>query len=179
MNTLFLCFHKELRRFRIGLFRMRDIEWSQFRNWGAESNRCDAVNCFYPVLVKKGQIIGFGDVCKENVHPDQTVQHGDVHHVYPIDNKGIERKWRYARHSVENISHLLKAKKTKSRYEIYIGKNFGLHKTVWNDKRYDANEYGTKIVKELVPDSPFNFPKSLWWPCTIQYLLLRMIILKL
>lgn len=37
-----------------------------------------------------------------------------------------------------------------------------MYKTVWNDSRYDANDYGTGIVNELVPDSPFTFPKSLW-----------------
>jgi len=46
--------------------------------------------------------------------------------------------------------------------EIEIGKDFGTYRTVWKDSRYDSNEYGTKIVRSLVPDSPFDFPKSLW-----------------
>jgi adenine-specific DNA-methyltransferase len=33
---------------------------------------------------------------------------------------------------------------------------------VWQDSRYDANEYGTKLLKDLVPNSDFLFPKSLW-----------------
>lgn len=139
-----------------------DVEWSQLRNWGSESERTDAKNCFYPVIVKDGKIIGFGDVSQDDYHPAQTVSHGDLSYVYPIDRKGIERKWRYARQTVESIWRMLRAKKTATGYEIEIGKTFGLQRTVWSDKRYDANEYGTRIIAGLVPDSGFTFPKSLW-----------------
>ena len=139
-----------------------EIRWSHLRNWGTESHRTDARNCFYPILVKAGNIIGFGDVWPDYQHPEQTEYVGEVAYVYPIDKSGVERKWRYARQSVESIAHLLRSRKTDNGYEIEIGKNFGSRRTVWVDKRYDANEYGTKIVNALVPDSPFQFPKSLW-----------------
>ncbi|MGB3655664.1 MAG: site-specific DNA-methyltransferase, partial [Rivularia sp. (in: cyanobacteria)] len=139
-----------------------EIDWSQFRNWGTESERTDAKNCFYPVIVKGGEIVGFGDVTHDDIHPQQTEVEGDTSYVYPIDRSGVERKWRYARQSVEAIQHLLRVKPTKHGFEIELGKDFGLFKTIWTDKRYDANEYGTGIVGELVPDSPFTFPKSLW-----------------
>ena len=57
---------------------------------------------------------------------------------------------------------MLKASKTDTGYDILLGKNFGTQRTVWADKKYDANEYGTKIINELVPGSDFSFPKSLW-----------------
>ncbi len=139
-----------------------EVDWSQFRNWGSESERTDAKNCFYPVLVKDGQIIGFGDVCDDSFHPNQTEVANDIAHVYPIDRAGVERKWRYARQSVDSIASMLRARKTAYGYEIELGKTFGLYKTVWHDKRYDANDYGTGMVGDLVPDSPFTFPKSLW-----------------
>jgi adenine-specific DNA-methyltransferase len=139
-----------------------EIDWSQFRNWGSESERTDAKNCFYPVLVKDGEIIGFGDVSADDFHPQQTERNNGVAHVYPIDRSGVERKWRYARQSVDAIRQLLRAKPTNYGYEIELGKDFGLYRTIWTDKRYDANEYGTGIVGELVPNSPFTFPKSLW-----------------
>lgn len=139
-----------------------EIDWSQFRNWGTESERSDAKNCFYPVIVEDGEIVGFGDVCADDFHPQQTDWDGAKAYVYPIDKSGTERKWRYARQSVDAIKHLLRAKPKGEGFEIEIGKDFGLFKTIWNDKRYDANEYGTGIVGELVPGSPFTFPKSLW-----------------
>ena len=139
-----------------------EVEWSQFRNWGGESERADAKNCFYAVRVRDGQIVGFGEVCPDDFHPNQTEVGDDSTLVYPIDRSGIERKWRYARQSVERIRHMLRARSTQFGYEIEIGKTFGLYKTVWNDRRYDANDYGTRLVSELVPGSPFTFPKSLW-----------------
>ena len=140
-----------------------DIDWSNLRNWGGESAREDAKNCFYPVIVENEEIVSFGDVLDDDEHPaEQTVYNGNRYLVYPIDKSKVERKWRYARQSVEQIKHLLRAKKTKTGYEIEIGKDFGTYRTVWEDSRYDANIYGTQIVKSLVPDCAFDFPKSLW-----------------
>lgn len=139
-----------------------NVGWSQFRNWGGESLRTDAKNCFYPVIVKNGEIVGFGDVSSDEYHPTQTVFENDLAFVYPIDKSGVERKWRYARQTVDSIKNLLRAKRTAYGFEIEIGKTFGVQRTIWSDKRYDANEYGTKIINELCPNSGFSFPKSLW-----------------
>jgi len=142
--------------------REEDVNWSQFRNWGGESERTDAKNCFYPVLVRDGRIVGFGDVCPDDFHPKQTEWADGVAYVYPIDNSGTERKWRYARQSVDEIASMLRAKPSGDGYQIEIGKTFGLYRSVWTDKRYDSNEYGTKLVNSLVEGSGFTFPKSLW-----------------
>ncbi len=139
-----------------------DISWSPLRNWGSESERKDARNCFYPIIVKDNKIIGFGDVSPDDYHPTQTVQDNDTFYVYPIDRQGIERKWRYARQTVENVWSMLRPKKIDSGYDIELGKNFGVHKTIWDEKKYDANEYGSKLVSSLIPGGGFSFPKSLY-----------------
>ena len=82
--------------------------------------------------------------------------------MYPIDTKGVERKWRYARQSVESIKQLLRVKKTKSGYDIEIGKNFGVYKTVWTDSKYDASVNGTQLLKSILPDTSFSYPKSIY-----------------
>ena len=140
-----------------------EITWDHFRNWGGESRREDAKNCFYPVIVEDDEVVGFGDVLDDEEHPSaQTVQHGEKYFVYPIDQNMIERKWRYARQSADGIKHLLRTRKVQRGYEIELGKDFGMYKTVWKDERYDANVYGTQLVKKLVPGCKFDFPKSLW-----------------
>ncbi|MCR4321923.1 MAG: DNA methyltransferase [Candidatus Brocadiaceae bacterium] len=149
----------------------QDIGWSKLRNWGGESKREDAKNCFYPIIINPhtAEIIRFDEVCGENFHPDSAnIYFKDEIQVYPIDNEGVERKWRYARQSVESIKHLLRAKKVKNIWNIEIGKDFGSYKTVWIDSRYDANEYGTKLIAKMVPNCDFNFPKSLYnvYDCT-------------
>lgn len=143
-----------------------EIDWSPLRNWGTESERHDAANCFYPILVNSnGEIIGFGDdITNTDIHPKQTEydKETDTYSVYPIDTKGVERKWRYARQSVESIKQLLRVKKTKNGYDIEIGKNFGVYKTVWTDSKYDASVNGTQLLKSILPETSFSYPKSIY-----------------
>ena len=140
-----------------------EISWRNLRDNGGESLRSDAKNCFYSINVKNGNIIGFGDVLDNDIHPPaQTVEHDDYVAVFPIDGDGVERKWRYARQSVDEVKHLLRAVPQNGGYEIKIGKDFGNYRTVWQDSRYDANAGGTKLLKELVPGCEFSYPKSLW-----------------
>jgi len=137
---------------------------SNLRNWGAESLRTDAKNCFYPIKIKDNKIVGFGEVANENTHPKSSNEkNGKEIWVWPIDEKGIERKWRYARQSVEGIIKVLKIEKNKKGdSQILIAKDYGTYKTVWIDKRYDASEYGTKLLKQIIPNCEFDFPKSLY-----------------
>ncbi len=140
----------------------KDIDWRGLRDNGGESLRTDAKNCFYPMIIENEKIIDFGNVVDIKKHPkSQTIKKGNKFYVYPIDREGIERKWRYARQSVEQIKHLLRAKKTATGYEIEIGKDFGSYRTVWIDKKYDANENGSKLVRQIT-GVDFPYPKSLF-----------------
>jgi adenine-specific DNA-methyltransferase len=142
-----------------------EIKFRGLRDNGGESLRSDAKNCFYPFIVnpKNDEIIGFGEVEPDDFHSGQrTIEKDGKIYVYPIDNDGIERKWRYAKQSAGKVLHLMRAKKVNGEYDIQLGKDFRQYKTVWSGARYDANEYGTKLIKGLVPNSKFSFPKSLW-----------------
>jgi len=138
-----------------------EIDWSPLRNWGGESLRTDAKNCFYPIIVENDKIVGFGDICKDDEHPLQTEKHGNQYFIYPIDRKGVERKWRYARQSVEGISHLLRVKTITKGFDIELGKDFGTYKTVWTDPKYDASIHGTQLLKSIIPETEFTYPKSI------------------
>lgn len=129
-------------------------EYVNLRKWGRESERETAKNCFYPIFVEGDRIIGFGDVCDENYHPEQANvlidrKNGRIA-VYPVDPKGIERKWRYARSSIEKIKHLLKVHVTSSgEVQILKAKAEKQPKTVWDDPLYIAGDYGTKWLTNL------------------------------
>lgn len=139
-----------------------EVDWSPLRNWGSESERTDAKNCFYPIIVEDEKIVGFGDVSPDDYHPQQTVYEEGKYYIYPIDVRGVERKWRYARQTVESIREMLRVKKTKTGFDIELGKTFGVHKTVWTDSRYDASVNGTQLLKEILPDTKFTYPKSIY-----------------
>lgn len=159
----YFVFRKGLKVIGDRKIKQKNISWRNLRDNGGESLRIDAKNCFYPIIVKSKEIVGFGNIVNPQIHPDkQTIKENDRYFIYPIDIKGIERKWRYARQSIDSVKHLLRVKKSKTGYEIEIGKDFGRVRTVWQDSKYDANEYGTKLVHALVPDSHFDFPKSVY-----------------
>ncbi|MCR4660585.1 MAG: site-specific DNA-methyltransferase [Clostridia bacterium] len=148
------------------LVKEEDIDWRDLRDNGGESLRTDAATCFYAINVSKdGEIIDFGPNRTQDMyfHPMRNVDNGDgTISIYPIDVQGVERKWRYNVESVERIKHLLRVKKIGNIYDIELGKNFAPYRTVWTDKKYDANEYGTQLINSMVPDNDFSFPKSVW-----------------
>lgn len=140
------------------------IDWRNLRDNGGESLRENAKNCFYPIIInpKTYKIVGFGEVSEPNFHPSQNEKKDGLIYVYPIDKNGTERKWRYARQSVEKINDNLITRKINKNFEIYLGKNFGTYRTVWIDPKYDANEYGKKMLNNIVIDNNFDYPKSLY-----------------
>jgi len=137
------------------------------RDNGGESLRVNARNCFYPIIVRDGQIIGFGDVLATEEHPaavNVAEPDGSIA-IWPIDPNGVERKWRYARQSVEGIADWLSTRQigrgSNKRWDIKITKPTGTQRTVWIDPRYDSNAWGTKVI-DAFAGSDFSFPKSLY-----------------
>jgi len=131
---------------------------------GAESLRTAAKNCFYPIYVKDSQIIGFGEVCKDDFHPTANVIRDDgIVEVYPIDPQGIERKWRFAKQTIESIKNELFATflKTRNVWDIKRGKDTFNPKTTWFDSKYSANNYGVQILNNILPNNEFDYPKSI------------------
>lgn len=128
--------------------------------------RVDAANCFYPIYVKNGRIIGFGGLCDDDFHPGAAnITRGNgVIEVYPIDTQGVERKWVFARQSVEEILGELKAvfDKRKGSWDIIRTKDRFNYKTVWTGPRYSANSYGSRILNLMLPGNSFTFPKSIY-----------------
>jgi len=132
---------------------------------GKDSLRTAGANCFYPIYVKNGEIIGFGDVCKDNFHPEMNIKRKDgIIEIYPVDPKKIERKWRFARQTVEGVKVELRAKYIKARgvWDIIRIKNKFNFKTVWTDSKYSANNHGTQLLNQILRNGSFSFPKSLY-----------------
>ena len=148
----------------ISKVRREDIDPVPLRDWGKESSKREAAkNCFYPIYVKNEKVIGFGEVCSDDFHPDgSNVSRKDkIIEIYPVDQKGIERKWRFSRQSVEEIQDELICREIKKEYVILRDKKDYRWKTVWTDIRYNANVYGTKLVNNIIKEK-FPFPKSLF-----------------
>lgn len=148
----------------IGSKQRDEVLEEELRDHGGESLRTDARNCFYPIFVKNNQIVGFGDVPNKDFHPkgknvhrkDKTIE------VWPIDVKGVERKWVFARNTIEEIKDkLFVADKKNGDIDIFRRKDTQKPRTVWIGQKYDASTFGSKIVNGLT-GTLFPFPKSIY-----------------
>lgn len=141
-------------------------DWDPLRKWGQESERWTAKNCFYPIIVRDNQIVEFGDVLPANEHPHSACieQSDGSFWVYPIDSKGIERKWRYARESVEGIRKILRVRTNRhGSFEIEKARTHANIKTVWDNSRYIAGDYGTTVLTQCGVKPHDNlYPKSVF-----------------
>ncbi len=127
--------------------------------------RTSGKTCFYPIYVKNGLIIGFGDVCSDEYHPSSAnIEKDDCIEIYPIDSEGVERKWLFGRDTVESIQSELSIKTNRNTglLEVIRTKSEINYKTVWTDNKYSAKENGTNLLSKLFGTSPFSFPKSLY-----------------
>jgi hypothetical protein len=60
---------------------------------------------------------------------------------------------------------LLRVKETRGTVQIHILKEEDRYRTVWTGARYDANEYGSKLLMNILGEQEserFSFPKSLY-----------------
>ncbi len=148
----------------IGSKQRDEVLEEELRDHGGESLRTDAKNCFYPIFVKNNQIVGFGDVPKQGFHPKSKnvyIKNKTIE-VWPIDVKGIERKWVFARNTVEGIKDkLFIIDKKNGDIDVFRIKDTQKPRTVWTGQKYDASTFGSKIVNALT-EVLFPFPKSLY-----------------
>lgn len=144
----------------------RDVVDSRnLRDSGTESDRTDAKTCFYPILVKENEVIGFGGVPSDDFHPSSpNIYHPDgTIEVWPIDQNMNEKKWRYGRETVPQIQKKLEPKNTSS-IQIIFNQDMGVMKSLWNGAQYDASEYGTKVLQNILgieESKKFTYPKSI------------------
>lgn len=140
-----------------------DKEFMNLRNWGGASRRQDGKSLFYPLYFRKGKLVKIGEVPQDSFHPKKayTESKDGVVEIWPIDNKRIERKWRYSRASLAELTEDLRLVSVGGALQVQLLKDEDRYKTVWIDTKYDANAYGTQLVRELI-GKEFPFPKSLY-----------------
>lgn len=150
---------QEVRADNVDIRNFRDVT-------GDDSLREAAANCFYPILVKDGTIIGFGDVAPDDFHPGSPniVRDDGLIEVYPIDPQGVERKWRFARQTVEGIKEELRAKYIQQRgvWDIERVKNTFNFKTLWFGSKYSANNHGTQLLNHIIGKNFALFAQRLY-----------------
>lgn len=150
----------------LGRHRLAESKSKPLMKTGSESERATAKSCFYPIYVRDGVVTRFGDVAPEGWSPAAaTITHeGGEIEVWPISSTDRrERKWRYARQSVEAIREQLEVRTGRGgEPTIYLAKFEEAYRTVWSEAEFNAAEHGTTLLDNIIPGGEFSFPKSLW-----------------
>lgn len=148
----------------------QEIDSRNLRDSGTESDRTDAATCFYPFIVRNNQIISIGNVPDDDYHPSSnnvSMPDGTME-IWPIDDNGNEKKWRYSVTSVQRILDKLEVKQGRSSSQIIFNQDMGVMPSIWIDSKYDASEYGTKVLQSILGTeyvsihAPNLYPKSLY-----------------
>ena len=151
------------------------------RRSGSEAQREDRPYMYFPFLCSKSDLsLGlladdeYKKIYDGSKFNDSYVnelkskyEESDFYFVLPIRNDGSKGRWRWGFKScIEGIkTGVLFAKQDKEKVTIYakdeVDTTF-LPKTLWYGDRYDASSKGTNILKAIVPNSGFDYPKSIY-----------------
>lgn len=121
-----------------------------FRKKGDASKRDDRPNMFYPLYYDD-----LGRVFSKRTHKDQK-------EVFPLDSKGVERRWLWGPEKSAQESWKLYASKNGV---IYV-KNYSRHdkkikiRSIWDDNKY-LTDRATVEVKEIFGEKIFETPKPI------------------
>lgn len=144
-------------------------QWELFRKRGSESLREDRQTQYYPFYCKGSSLripnLEWDKASREYVILEQPESDEIV--AWPIDEAGVERRWRWSVDAV--IRDISQFKVTfddlgsPTIYYKYRPQESGVTPTtVWFDPKYSATEHGTGVLKALFGNCPFSYPKSIF-----------------
>jgi adenine-specific DNA-methyltransferase len=85
--------------------------------------------------------------------------------VWPINAKKIERVWLWDKQRAKDSLSEIRAVVRKEKITVYYKRReLGRVKptSFWHGSKYNANAYGTRLLQAILPESNFDFPKSLF-----------------
>ena len=146
------------------------------RRRGAESSaRTDRPRQFYAILVdeKRNEVIGIGPELGLADPYDRCKREGEVLWVYPVDDEGHERVWRYGRATMSDLIERgqirvgrYNAKRddyTLNHWKPRLSPPAQRVRTVWWRTSLDAGTHGTTMLQRyLGRRGAFPFPKSVY-----------------
>ena len=148
----------------------RRFLWENFRKTGTDSSRIDRPKQFYPIVVLNSDYripeMDWSDVAKiwslaEKINGDETV-------VYPVDEDGNERVWKWGHDRVKAYPHHIKVERGKNgQIQIYrrnyLNTEGSLPGTWWDKAKYGAGSHGTNLLTAMFGKGhAFSFPKSIF-----------------
>ena len=145
------------------------FEWRNLRREGAGANRDDRRTMFYPIYLGEGTIripeMNWDEATESWIVKEEPEQNEQV--VWPINEDGVEKRWRWEHSSVtRRVSDLCIRKDRTGKDFVYAKRrphdDGVVSVSSWFDAKYSATEHGTAVLKALFGRSPFSYPKSIF-----------------
>lgn len=146
------------------------FEWVNYRKPG--SMKQESPGMYYPIFVNEQEnsfrmpLMEYDDIKQEWILLEQPKQDEII--LYPVDELGKERRWRWAIDRCKNSLDEFKIDKDRfGRTALYVKgrmNNDGiLPLTWWDKKEYSSTAYGTNLIKDLFGElQSFSYPKSIY-----------------
>ena len=144
------------------------FEWRNLRREGSNSNRAARKFLYYPIFAN-GNSFRIPDMVWDDSNEEWIPcesQRSDEEIIYPIDDEGNEKTWRWGHERVIKKSDQITVRANRSgKKQVYYKRRPHeqgvVSATTWFDARYSAAEHGTSLLKDLFGNTPFSYPKSI------------------
>jgi len=166
-----LIFSKDINNYELNLIEEEDKKFQfkdeqggfnlmELRNRNVKFNDKNRPNLFYPFYVnpKKADKNGLLEISLEK--KDGFVE------VLPAKSQGIQTVWRWGKEEKarKNLNKEIFGKVNQNGGYMIVQKyrkTTKMQRSIWDDKEF-VNERGTEAVKEILGDSIFDYPKSVY-----------------
>lgn len=132
-----------------GKYRLDDF--ARIRN---STRRSVKPNFWYPIYVSQDL---------KEISPEKKEGYFEI---FPLNNQGEEYTWKVIRDSfIINNKKGLYVANLEENGTIRIYNKFyeqQVFKNIWTDKKYFPEFQGTNLLKDILGDNPFSYPKSIW-----------------
>ena len=111
---------------------------------------------WYPIYVSKD--------LKNITHEKRN----DYYEIFPVTNNGKDMSWKNVRETFVMLNKgdyfkALRSSKEGNRISIYHKyRENEVLKNVWIDKKYQSEFHGTNLLRQLIGENKFSYPKSLY-----------------
>lgn len=144
------------------------FEWRNLRREGSNSDRTARPWLFYPIYICNGKIrvpkMTADTAAQLWIIDEKPSDEEQV--VYPVNEDGIEKTWRWEFKKVtSSLEELAVRKDREGKDYIYLKRRPNDDGVVsvssWFDAKYSATEHGTAVLKNIFGVNYFSYPKSI------------------
>ncbi len=144
------------------------FEWVNFRKHGGVKK--EAPSMYYPFYLTENNFrlpeLRWEAESKEWIILEEPKEDEII--LYPVDEKGLERRWKWGIERVKNsLDEFCVRYDRIGKLGIYVKTRINeegiLPLTWWDKKEYSATSYGTNLLKEIFGELQiFSYPKSIY-----------------